>query len=600
MTDTALQSSPVSGWKSLVRGIAAWALLTSDGYPRKFAQAVLFKDVTGRPRWPLSRILFRKNGLARPYLDGPTRSFLEAGALSYWVRRFDTPEAEDLARMAASADDHPVTTFLVELDERLLAAPEGLARALSEVTGLNVQVRLLLPREPTDDEAARLTTLFGEAALDGPTTNGLSDSLLVLLAGALPRPHGPRLLVDALCRRSAALAYGDEAGLLPYPGLAHPWFKPPSPSPILAAQGTLVGRMVALHPGRTGDGAALMTALLSPGCNRREVLARLAADLADTLVAPVPHVCLFNTRPADPPLPAIAPPLPDVLPFVSVIIPNRDSWWLLEKCLASLAMTDWPSDRFEIIVVDNGSTETACLEGLATAEAAGQIRVIRYPEPFNYSRINNIAAAQARGTLLVLLNNDTEALRHDWLRCLAAYAVLPRIGAVGTKLLYDDRTVQHGGVVLGMHGGAVHDFVGLPERAGGYQDLANLTRETSAVTAACMAIRKDAFEAIGGFNESFAVAFNDVALCCDLLAAGLRNCYVAEPLFLHHESKTRGHNTTPEKRKREEDECLRAIARHPGLFAADPFYSPNLSLDVFYKPARSPRRVAAWKASGAE
>lgn len=202
---------------------------------------------------------------------------------------------------------------------------------------------------------------------------------------------------------------------------------------------------------------------------------------------------------------------------------------------------------------------------------------------------------QSTGDLLILLNNDTEALRSDWLKLLAGYALQAGTGAVGPKLLYPDRTVQHAGVVLGMNGGAVHAFVGLNENEGGYQNLANLTREVSAVTAACIAIRRSTFDAVGGFNETFEVTFNDVVLCCDLMASGFVNCYLAEPLFVHHESKTRGQDTTEAKRVRQIDECRRAILLHPEMFASDPFYSPNLSLDVFYKPNETPRRIASWK-----
>ena len=190
----------------------------------------------------------------------------------------------------------------------------------------------------------------------------------------------------------------------------------------------------------------------------------------------------------------------------------------------------------------------------------------------------------------MLLNNDTEALCPDWLKRMARFALQDGVGAVGPKLLYEDHTVQHAGVVLGLNGGAVHEFVGLAEDAGGYQGLAATTREISAVTAACLAVRRAAFDAVGGFNEGFEVAFNDVVLCCDLAAAGYRNIFLADPLFLHLESKTRGANTSPEKLAREEDECRRAIAIHPQLFAADPYYSPNLSIDVFFKPAFPPRR----------
>jgi GT2 family glycosyltransferase len=275
---------------------------------------------------------------------------------------------------------------------------------------------------------------------------------------------------------------------------------------------------------------------------------------------------------------------------VSVIIPTRDGWGLLGPCLDSLRQTDWPAQRLEVIVVDNGSTEPDCLSGLARAEAEGRIRLLRDPRPFNFARLNNDAVAAARGSLLVFLNNDTVALRPDWLRCLAAHAQQPGIGAVGPKLLYADRTVQHGGVVLGINNGAVHAHVGLAADAPGYAGLANMTHEVSAVTGACLAVTQRAFLDVGGFNEAFAVAFNDIVLCCDLMQRGYRNLYVAEALFLHLESKTRGPAKSPEKRAREAAEAAAFRDLHRHLFAADPNYSPNLSRDACYATLAPPQR----------
>lgn len=549
------------------------------------------------PRWPLSRLLFRKNGLARSGLDHQTRSFLDSVLTERWIRVYDTPAPEDMDGLIATAADLPPCALLVEADERLLSDPDEVASALAGLVGLNAEIRLLLPRLLTAPEEERLAARFGREALLPLGTEHLPNLVVLLLAGAVPRAHGPRLLVDALRQApKAALAYGDEADLRPGGVVTQHWFKPQRASPWLAGQGTLVGRLAALDLGQLENPTEVLAPLLSPMADRRALVSRLAARLPAGGAIAVPHICHFNTRPPDNPLPCASPELPDLLPSVSVIIPNRDNWALLSRCLDSLETTDWPADRLEIIVVDNGSTDVDCLDGLARAEASGQIRIIRYPGPFNYARINNVAVRQSIGEVLILLNNDTEALRSDWLKCLARYALQDGVGAVGPKLLYPDRTVQHAGVVLGMNGGAVHAFVGLAECEGGYQNLANLTREVGAVTAACLAIRRSTFDAVGGFNETFEVAFNDVVLCCDLVEAGFVNCYLAEALFLHHESKTRGHDTTEAKRRRQIDECRRAVALHPGLFAADPYYSPNLSLDVFFKPAAPPRSIPLWKA----
>jgi GT2 family glycosyltransferase len=223
------------------------------------------------------------------------------------------------------------------------------------------------------------------------------------------------------------------------------------------------------------------------------------------------------------------------------------------------------------------------------------VRVLRDPRPFNFAALSNRAASQAKGDLLIFLNNDTLALRPDWLSVLAAFTSLPGAGAVGPKLLYADGRVQHAGLVFGLYGRAVHVHVGLPSDAGGYQGLAAVSHEVSGVTGACLAVRRAAFEAVGGFDEGFAVAYNDIVLCGDLMKKGYRNLYVAEPLFYHLESRTRGNLDNPEKERREADAAARARARHPDMFAADPHYSPNLSLDAPYVPADPPRRRAPWE-----
>jgi GT2 family glycosyltransferase/glycosyltransferase involved in cell wall biosynthesis len=285
----------------------------------------------------------------------------------------------------------------------------------------------------------------------------------------------------------------------------------------------------------------------------------------------------------------------ETFPVVSIIIPTRDRWDFLGPCLASLRITDWAADRLEIIVVDNGSTDVEVLENLAAAEARNEIRVIRDNRKFNFAALNNLAAKAARGDVFVLLNNDTEIIDPAWLRKLCAYAVLPDVGAVGAKLLYSDRTVQHGGVILGIQGVVGHAHLFLDEDEGGYQQLANVTHEVAAVTGACLAVSRVAFEAVGGLKEEFAVAFNDIVFCMDLHDTGRRNIYVADCVLIHHESKTRGFDTTPKKIEIARSEALRTWRYHSALMRDDPCYSPNLSLESPYELAFAPRRRALWR-----
>ncbi len=420
------------------------------------------------------------------------------------------------------------------------------------------------------------------------------DRIILLDPRTLPRKHGMHLLLEALRGQAAAvLAFGDDMAIDRHGQMSDPWFKPRF-DPLLAARGMLPGPMTALRVDRLQNPQSVWADLRGESMEHDDPLVTVLAAVSWDKVVHCPHVVAFRFERAVPLRKPIRPPVPDPPPVVSIIIPTRDGWDLLGPCLESLGRTDWPVARREIIVVDNGSSDPSCLAGLARAEAAGSVRVLRDPRPFNFAALNNRAASQARGDLLVFLNNDTLALRPDWLGVLSAFAWLPGAGAVGPKLLYADGSVQHAGLVFGLNGRAVHVHVGIPSDAGGYQGPAKVSHEVSGVTGACLALRRAAFEAVGGFNEGFPVAYNDMVLCADLMRKGYRNLYVAEPLFLHLESRTRGNLDNPEKQRREADEAARARALHPDLFAADPHYSPNLSLDAPYVPAVPPRRRPPW------
>jgi GT2 family glycosyltransferase len=220
---------------------------------------------------------------------------------------------------------------------------------------------------------------------------------------------------------------------------------------------------------------------------------------------------------------------------------------------------------------------------------------MRDDSPFNYARLNNSAANIALGSVLIFLNDDTEVLRRDWLQELVRYALLPGVGAVGPKLLFGDGTVQHGGVILGAARGTAHAHVGLGAADPGYHGLANITHEVAAVTGACLAVTRSAFNSVGGFNEQFPTTFNDTVLCCDLYTKGHRTVYLAEALLYHFESKTRGSEDSAEKLQRYQNEFDLARSLHSDLFVEDPWYSPNLSLLDPYTSARPPRRALQWQ-----
>ena len=205
-------------------------------------------------------------------------------------------------------------------------------------------------------------------------------------------------------------------------------------------------------------------------------------------------------------------------PLVSIIIPTRDWWTLLDQCLRSIEeKTSYP--RYEILVLDNDTTEPHALTGLDAI--ARKWRVYRCPGPFNFSALNNFGASQARGEHLVFLNNDTQVVAPDWLTALLEHAQRPEVGAVGARLHYPDGRIQHAGLVLGVGGVADHAFKGLPGDRITYFGIPDAARDVSGVTAACMMVPRRAFEAVGGFDERLQVALNDVDLCLRLQGARL-------------------------------------------------------------------------------
>ncbi len=270
--------------------------------------------------------------------------------------------------------------------------------------------------------------------------------------------------------------------------------------------------------------------------------------------------------------------LPENPPGVSLIIPTRDAVDLLRTCSQSLLeKTEYPD--LELLIVDNGSTDPAALSLLKELAWDPRVRVLRVNAPFNFSALNNLAAREARGSVLGLVNNDIEVIHGDWLREMVACAVRPEIGCVGAKLLYPDRKIQHAGVVLGIGGIAGHAFKYMPEHTDAHCSRARVARSVSAVTAACLVVKKRIYEQVGGLDaEHLAVAFNDVDFCLKVQACGYRNLFTPHATLIHHESATRGSDDDPRQRERFRAEQAVMRQRWGKQLCADPFYSPWLSL----------------------
>lgn len=279
-------------------------------------------------------------------------------------------------------------------------------------------------------------------------------------------------------------------------------------------------------------------------------------------------------------------------PLVSIIIPTRNRAALVRQCVESIrAKTDY--SPYEILLVDNGSDEAEALACFQALSRQNTVRLLRDEAPFNFSRLNNLAVAEARGEVVVLLNNDTEVISPQWLQDMVQLALLPGVGAVGAKLVYANATLQHAGVVLGMAGGAAHVYTHFPEDALGYYNLAILLRSYSALTAACLAVRRTLYLEVGGLDaERFPVGYNDVDFCLKLRQRGYRNVWAPGAKLFHHESLSRGEEDTPEKKARFWNELSLLKKRWPGVWYHDPAYNPQLTLSkVDYDRSMQPRTV---------
>lgn len=269
----------------------------------------------------------------------------------------------------------------------------------------------------------------------------------------------------------------------------------------------------------------------------------------------------------------------DEKPLISIIIPNKDHIDDLKRCIDSIEEKS-TYDNYEIIVVENNSDQEATFAYYKELEAGNEkVKVVYWDGIFNYSAINNFGVQFAKGEYLLLLNNDTEIINPDCLEELLGYCMRDDVGAVGARLYYDDDTIQHAGVVIGFGGIAGHCFVQQPKGFTGYCHRIICAQDYSAVTAACMMVKRKAFEEVDGLSEELQVAFNDIDFCMKLRRAGYLIVYNPYAELYHYESKSRGLEDTPEKVARFNREIAAFERRWPDILKnGDPFYNPNLTL----------------------
>lgn len=272
--------------------------------------------------------------------------------------------------------------------------------------------------------------------------------------------------------------------------------------------------------------------------------------------------------------------LPKELPLVSIIIPTFNGYQILKTCIDSI-LEKSTYRNFEILIVDNQSNDVDTIDYLKKLESENNAKIISYPHPFNFSALNNEAVKSANGPILAFINNDIEVITETWLEEMVQLAIQPDAGAIGAKLYYPDDTVQHAGVVTGLGGVAGHSMKHAHRHDRGYMKRLIVRSDLSAVTAACLVVRKAVFEEVNGFNETaLTVAFNDVDLCLKIAEAGYRNIWTPFAELYHHESKTRGFENTPSKQKRFTGEVEYMLATWGDRLKNDPAYNPNLTLDA--------------------
>lgn len=268
-------------------------------------------------------------------------------------------------------------------------------------------------------------------------------------------------------------------------------------------------------------------------------------------------------------------------PKISIVIANKDHREDLRRCISSILKKS-TYDNYEIIVVENNSTEPETFSYYKELETEERVKLVTYKDGFNYSAINNLGVKHAAGDYVLLLNNDTEVISVNWLEELLMYAQREDVGAVGAKLYYADKTIQHAGVVIGLgaHRTAGHTHYKQPRQNLGYMGRLCYAQNVSAVTGACLMVKKADYEAAGGLDESFAVSLNDVDLCLKLRGMGLLNVFTPFAELYHYESASRGLDDKGEKAERYNAEAERFRGKwREVLEAGDPYYNPNFSLD---------------------
>jgi GT2 family glycosyltransferase len=528
--------------------------------------------------------------------ENPLLHYLEVGHREY--REIASVGRTGLPRLALNETNYQRWLDAYgALDDARRQAIRARVAALRVPTFLSV---VLLDDAPHPETLAVASRLYPNSEILADVAqarqNARGEFLIFIAAGVLLAEDAlAAIALSVAATPDTDLVYADEEQTAFGAFRAAPDFKPDW-DPDLALARDLIGptgayrRTLALQVGLPEPGAfdafilrftsattrvKHVPAVLFRRGERREDDARRTAAVAAHLKAKGCAVSVV-AEPAVAGAIRIAYPVPDPPPRVSVIIPIRDRPRLLARCVNGLLhRTDYPA--LEVIIVDNDSRERTTARLLARLGKDPRVRKLPFPGPFNWSALNNAAVGESNADIVVLLNNDIDVISPGWLREMVSHAVRPDIGIVGAKLLYPDSTVQHAGIVLGPAAAARHLMRHAERDDPGYRGMLKLTRTVSAVTGACMAMRRRVFQEAGGLEETrLSVGYNDIDLCLRVRAKGYRVLFAPNAELFHLEAASRGLDLSPEKQRRAREEQSYMIGRWGDLVEHDPFLNRNL------------------------
>jgi O-antigen biosynthesis protein len=519
-----------------------------------------------------------------------------------WYRHLHRPmDLGGLDRPRANWRTTPRFLMLLVLNgdspERLLATIKSLRNqayerwSLSALIGVETTSQLLDVYREQMDADSRLREFRAEMNLSTIATDfSAEDYVAIIAVGDTLPEHALAIFAETAARNpSLRIIYSDEDSIARNGLLHSPLFKP-NWDPVLFQTAPYFGRLTCVQYGQLNHiGLSAASGFVHYENN---ILSRVAQMGGAEGIGHVRRILYRKTRGRNAPdqfeistkrgLSRVVQPAVENWPEVTVVIPTKNRVKLLSRCTTGLReLTNYP--KLQVVLVDNGSTDTAARVLLDELARLPNFHLLERPGPFNFSALCNDGATVTKSPVLVFLNNDTVILDPEWLREMVRWAVQPKVGVVGAKLLFPNRTIEHAGVVLGHGGMAGHIYQGTPSSASGYLRQLLVTREVGAVTGACIALQRSKFDAVGGFNaEHLPVDLNDIDLCLKLSERGWKAIWTPKAALIHRQSASRGAPFKPSKVYRRERRYF--ADRWMNIIRDDPYFHPALSL-YSYLPA---------------